>query len=74
MSGYYDYDNLVKKALSKDASEEDVNELGEWFRRYGVDYWNGEYYEVDEEYRLYEVFKEVAEDEFELIGYELKRG
>ena len=45
--------------------------MGEWFDHYGNDYWNGEYYDADD-LRIYPVYKEVEEDEYELIGYEAR--
>ena len=68
----YDYDELKNKALGVDATEEDVNKLGEWFEQYGDEFWNGEYYEVDSDNRLYPQHREVDEDEFEVCGYVIK--
>lgn len=56
--GRYNYEELVKKALSPDATKEDVERLDAWFCRYGVQYWNGEYYEIDGTHRLYPIFDE----------------
>lgn len=66
---YYSYEEL-KAAVIADASGANVNALGEWFSNYGNDYWNGEYYDADD-FRLYPVYTEVGEDEFELTGYEI---
>ena len=68
----YDYDELKNKALGVDATEEDVNKLGEWFEQYGDEFWNGEYYKVDSDNRLYPQYREVDEDEFEVCGYVIK--
>ena len=67
---YYSYEEL-KAAVIADASRANVNALGEWFSNYGNDYWNGEYYDADD-FRLYPVYTEVNEDEFELTGYEIR--
>ena len=67
---YYAYEDL-KAAVIADASEENVNALGEWFSSYGNDYWNGEYYDADD-FRLYPVYTEVNEDELELTDYEIR--
>ena len=67
---YYAYEDL-KAAVIADASEENVNALGEWFSSYGNDYWNGEYYDADD-FRLYPVYTEVDGDELELTGYEIR--
>lgn len=72
MTGYYDYDKLVKRALNYNASQEDINALGEWFENHGTMYWNGEYFEIDTEHRLFPVYKEINEDEPILIGYEIR--
>ena len=67
---YYAYEDL-KAAVIADASEANVNALGEWFSSYGSDYWNGEYYDADN-FRLYPVCAEVNDDEFGLTGYEIR--
>ena len=67
---YYSYEEL-KAAVIADASESNVNALGEWFSSYGSDYWNGEYYDADD-FRVFPVLQEVDEDEFEIVGYELR--
>lgn len=72
MNTYYDYEELVEKALAFDATQEDINALGEWFDSHGWDYWNGEYFEIDRYHSLYPVYKEVAEDNFEIVGYEIR--
>lgn len=38
----YDYEELRAKALET-RTQEDIDALGEWFSRYGMDSWNGEY-------------------------------
>lgn len=68
----YDYAELREAAIKFNATTEEVNALGEWFERYGRDSWNGEYFDADDGYRLFPVYKEVDEDEFELVGYEFK--
>lgn len=70
MAGRYDYEELRARALS--GKQEDVDALGEWFSKYGDRYWNVEYYDADDGFRLYPIYEEVDEDEFELRGYELR--
>lgn len=65
----YDFDDLRKKAIAPDATQEDIDRLGYWMSRHGRDSWNGEYYSVDSTHELYPIYKEVAEDDFNLIGY-----
>lgn len=68
---YYRYDELKEQALKPDATQDEINALGEWFNEFGGDFWNGEYYSVDEkrDIKIYPVFEEIDEDQFELIGY-----
>lgn len=68
----YDYQELKEKALSSDATQEDINALGEWFEQYGYRYWNGEYFSVENGIHLYRIEEEVDEDEWEVKGYELR--
>lgn len=71
MVSYYEYEELRKKALNN-GTQEDIDNLGEWFSKYGTIYWNGEYYNLDDGFKLYPVYKEKSDDEFELVGYEIK--
>ena len=68
----YDYQELKEKALSADATQEDINSLGDWFEQYGDRYWNGEYFRVENGIHLYRIEEEVDEDEWEVKGYELR--
>lgn len=70
MNTYYDYDDL-KKAYEANPTQENLNALGEWFEENGQTYWNGEYFDADS-IRIYPVYKEISEDEFELVGYEAR--
>jgi len=70
MAGYYDYEELRTRAINGDQNA--VNELGEWFSNYGMRYWNGECYDTDDGFRLYPIYEEVDENEYELRGYELR--
>lgn len=71
----YDYQELKNKALSADVTQEDINNLGDWFEQYGDKYWNGEYYSVDGS-RLYPIYRRIDDDEleeqYEIVGYEIK--
>lgn len=73
--GRYDYDELKNKALSAEATQEDVNALGEWFEQNSSD-WNGEYYEIDTYNRLYPIYAEntdeSTEDSYDVVGYEIR--
>lgn len=68
----YDYKALVQKALAFDATQEDINALGDWFDQYGGwgrDNWNGECYHVDRDHDLYPIHREVGYEEYEVVGY-----
>ncbi len=67
----YDYNELKNNALNPNATQDDINALGEWFEQYGDEFWNGEYFEIDSEHRLYPQYREIDEDEFEICGYEI---
>lgn len=67
----YDYEELKNKAL-KTNNQEDINALGEWFENYGMEFWNGEYYEIDSNNSIYPIYKEIDEDEFIITGYKIR--
>lgn len=67
---YYSYKNL-KTAYDTNPSQENVNALGEWFQQYGDSYWNGEYYDADNT-RIYPIYKEISDDQFDIVGYEAR--
>lgn len=52
---YYNYKELVEKATASGATREDRITLYKWFERYGIDYWNGKYYKMENGARLYPV-------------------
>ena len=71
----YDFEELKQKALNGGAKE--INALGEWFERYGVQCFNGEFYDVDNKYRLYPLYEMELDENGEIlqgeaIGYELR--
>lgn len=71
--GYYDYKALKEKALAFDATQEDMANLAEWFERFGRTYWNGEYYDVGDGFRLFPIFGEETDNgDFPVIGWEFK--
>lgn len=70
----YDYKVLCEKALASDATQEDINTLGEWFHTYDRGDWNGEYYAVDAAHCLYPIYREVGEDDYDIVGYTFDRG
>lgn len=70
MNNRYNYEELKEKALK--GNQEDINALGEWFEDFGLMFWNGEFFEIDSEHRLYRIEEEVDEDEWEVKGYEIR--
>lgn len=67
----YSYKELLAAATGKSATQTDIDTLGAWFSEFGSEYWNGEYYDADGE-RLFPVYRESEEDQFEVIGYEFR--
>lgn len=65
----YSYQEL-RAAVEADASEANVNTLGEWFEAYGNIYWNGEYYDADG-LRLFPVYSGY-EDQASIVGWEAR--
>ena len=66
------YLELEKAALSAEATKEDINRLGKWFELYGESYWNGEYYNIDGDHRLYSIDEEDEDGDFRHIGWEVR--
>lgn len=66
----YSYSELLE-AVKANETPDNVNALGEWFERYGDQFWNGEYYDADG-LRLFPVYVEADEDQFEIVGYEVR--
>ena len=55
-SNYYNYKELVEKATAVGTTKEDRLALLDWFDRYGIDYWTGYYYKMDNGLRLCPVY------------------
>ena len=69
---YCSYEELKVAATAPDATQQDIDNLGEWFSRYGESYWNGEYYDADE-IRVYPVIEWDEEaEQGETVGYEIR--
>lgn len=67
----YTYEELVAAAMKIDATQEEINALGEWFESYGMSFWNGSAFEVDGKNNIWlaPLMKEIEEDEYEIVGY-----
>ena len=70
--GRYDYEELKEKALSEDATQKDLENLYDWFEMYDVYSWDGYCYPIDGVNSLYPIYAETDEDEYEIVGYEIK--
>lgn len=66
----YSYSELLE-AVKSNETPDNVYALGAWFEQYGDQFWNGEYYDADG-LRLFPVYVEVSEDQFEITGYEVR--
>lgn len=74
MSMEYQYETLKAAALAPNATQDDINALGEWFQQYGMYYWNGESFEIDETTSIFPICAH-EEDEygcFPLLRYEIR--
>ena len=72
MSNRYAYEELRTAAIRPGATQEEINTLGEWFEQYGLEYWNGEYFDADG-YRVYRIERHDPErDIYDIIGYEIQ--
>lgn len=69
--GQYNYDELERAALAATATADDIARLAEWFNRYGSEYWNGEYYDINGTDRLFPVYQE-NDGDFSIIAWEIK--
>lgn len=70
---YYNYKSLVAAALAPNAAQSDIDALGEWFHAYGWRDWNGECYHVDAAHQLYPIYREIGEDDYDIVGYTFDR-
>lgn len=70
--GYYNYQELRQKAVAPNATQEDVNALGAWFLRHGEKFWNGESYDMGDGLRIFPIWEEIDEDNYEIVGYEIR--
>ena len=68
---YYDYKKLLRKALSAKATQKDINTLGMWFNSFGLDFWNGEYFDMENGKKLCPVFVETGTGDFDVIKFEI---
>lgn len=68
----YNYKELEAAAL-KTHSKADIEALAEWFETYSdYKFWNGECHKVNDRYSLYPIYEQTDEDEFAIVGWELR--
>lgn len=60
----------IRGAAISDPTPTNLERLADWLFQHGDCGWNGGEYDVDG-YYLRPVYKEVDEDEWEIVGYEL---
>ena len=73
MTNRYEYEELRAAALAPEATTEDRLALLEWFDRYDTADWNGEYYDMDDGYRLYPVYEHDEEnDQYDVVDAEIR--
>lgn len=72
MFNRYEYENIRNAAIAAGATQEDITALGEWFELYGMEHWNGEYFDADG-YKVYRI-EEYDEDNdvYSIVGYEIQ--
>ena len=68
----YAYDELLQAAQSPASTPADLDRLGEWFDRFGAQYWTGECYKLEDGKNLWPIWKETAPDEWERVGWSIR--
>lgn len=67
----YNYKELETEAIRTE-SPEALAALGEWFQCYGSAYWNGECWNIDDDRRLFPIYEECDDGDFDVTGYEIR--
>lgn len=68
----YAYAELREKALAPTATKEDRLNLLDWFDRYDIADWNGEYYDLDDGLRLFPICEETEDGDFVVVDAEIR--
>ena len=70
----YMYAELREKAISPEATQEDLSNLAEWLDRCADSKtdWNGECWDIEDGLSLYPLYAEIGQDEYEIVGYEIR--
>ena len=67
---YTDYDLLRRRVIANPTSIRNMTDLALWFELFGIDFWNGEYWDADG-YSLRPIFEyDPITDQQNTIGYE----
>lgn len=66
----YSYEELKKAVMANSATQTDIDTLGEWFAHFGEQFWNGFYYDAGD-FKVVPVYKELENDDCELVRYEV---
>ena len=66
------FDELKKNAIES-GTLEDCELLAQWLLEFDSKHsWNGEFFTIDKDHRMYPVYKQIDEDEYEIVGYEIR--
>lgn len=69
----YNYEELRAAATAPNATQEQINTLGEWLEQYGMSDWNGECFDIGNGESLYPLYSGPDEyGDFKLLGYEIR--
>lgn len=69
----YNYKKIRDTAINN-PTRENLERLYNWLEQYDDGRgWNGEEWDCDDGYSLRPIYKEVAEDEWEIVDYELRK-
>ena len=71
MSNYYDYAELRAKATAVDSTATDRLALFNWMENYDMSEWNGECFDIDDGLSLYPVYKEVVDEDGDVLEIEV---
>ena len=69
----YNFKELEERAFTEGTAEA-VNDLAKWYEKYGMQFWNGEFFSGKyngEEYILVPDYEEDEDSNFEIAGWEI---
>ncbi len=68
----YNYEELRAAALAPTATKEDRLALYEWFEHNDMSAWNGEYFDADDGIRVYPIYDEEGDGNFNLVDADIR--